>query len=41
MVADVLRETAPDAGFIPEIWQGHKDDGAGFWQALDRLEQWF
>lgn len=40
MVADVLDRTAPDAGFIPEIWQGHKDDGAGFWLALERLEQW-
>lgn len=23
--------------FIPEIWQGHKDDGSGFWEALDNL----
>ncbi len=23
--------------FIPEIWQGHKDHGAGFWSALDFL----
>ncbi|MDP4540582.1 N-acetylneuraminate synthase family protein [Qipengyuania sp. DY56-A-20] len=41
MVADVLDRTAPDAGFIPEIWQGHKDGGAGFWCALERLEKWF
>jgi N-acetylneuraminate synthase len=41
MVADVLDRTAPEASFIPEIWQGHKDEGAGFWTALDRLEQWF
>ncbi|MBU0728812.1 MAG: N-acetylneuraminate synthase family protein [Proteobacteria bacterium] len=32
---------APDASFIPEIWQGHKNHGEGFWVALDRLEQWF
>lgn len=25
--------------FIPEIWQGHKDHGAGFWSALDFLEK--
>jgi sialic acid synthase SpsE/sugar phosphate isomerase/epimerase len=25
--------------FIPEIWQGHKDHGAGFWNALDFLEK--
>ncbi|WP_299195661.1 N-acetylneuraminate synthase family protein [uncultured Erythrobacter sp.] len=41
MVADVLDRTAPDASFIPEIWQGHKDSGAGFWTALDRLETCF
>lgn len=23
--------------FIPEVWQGHKDHGAGFWTALDYL----
>jgi len=21
--------------FIPEVWQGHKDHGAGFWHAFD------
>ena len=41
MVAEVLRKTAPKAGFIPEIWQGHKDEGSGFWIALERLEEWF
>jgi N-acetylneuraminate synthase len=41
MVADVLRRAAPDASFIPEIWQGHKNGGAGFWLALERLEEWF
>jgi sialic acid synthase SpsE/sugar phosphate isomerase/epimerase len=41
MVADILAKSAPDASFIPEIWQGHKNDGAGFWLALDRLEAWF
>jgi N-acetylneuraminate synthase len=24
--------------FIPEVWQGHKDHGAGFWYALDLLQ---
>lgn len=33
----VLRSAAPGASFIPEIWQGHKDDGLGFWVALDEL----
>mgnify|MGYP002132557983 FL=1 len=29
----------PDSSFIPEIWQGHKNRGEGFWIALDKLEQ--
>lgn len=24
---------------IPEIWQGHKDSGSGFWKALHQLER--
>jgi sialic acid synthase SpsE/sugar phosphate isomerase/epimerase len=39
-LAEALDETCPDASFIPEIWQGHKDNGAGFWMALDQLEKW-
>jgi N-acetylneuraminate synthase len=27
----------PNLGFIPEVWQGHKDQGAGFWGALEYL----
>lgn len=34
----ILRATCPDASFIPEIWQGHKNGGEGFWIALERLE---
>ncbi|WP_412478038.1 N-acetylneuraminate synthase family protein [Azonexus sp. IMCC34839] len=41
MVAEVLNRKAPTASFIPEIWQGHKNEGEGFWVALDRLEKWF
>ncbi len=41
LLAEQLARHAPDAGFIPEIWQGHVNDGEGFWIALDRLEQWF
>lgn len=29
----------PQVSFIPEVWQGHKDHGAGFWSALDFLNQ--
>ena len=31
----------PAVSFIPEIWQGHKNRGEGFWIAMERLEQWF
>lgn len=34
----ILRQGCPDASFIPEIWQGHKNSGEGFWIAMERLE---
>jgi len=34
----ILDASCPNASFIPEIWQGHKNDGEGFWIALDKLE---
>ena len=40
-LSDQLSRHCPDAGFIPEIWQGHKNGGEGFWIALERLEEWF
>jgi N-acetylneuraminate synthase len=40
-LAESLRRTAPMASFVPEIWQGHKNEGEGFWVALERLEKWF
>jgi sialic acid synthase SpsE/sugar phosphate isomerase/epimerase/CBS domain-containing protein len=33
-----LAQSMPTASFIPEIWQGHKNKGQGFWVALERLE---
>ena len=41
VLAAQLDRLAPAVGFIPEIWQGHKNDGEGFWIALEKLEQWF
>jgi N-acetylneuraminate synthase len=35
----ILKEYCPNASFIPEIWQGHKNGGEGFWKALEKLEQ--
>lgn len=37
-LGDILVKGCPQASFIPEIWQGHKNNGEGFWIALDRLE---
>ena len=37
-MSDSLMRVCPNASFIPEIWQGHKNRGEGFWRALDRLE---
>ena len=36
-----LNEVCPNASFIPEIWQGHKDGGRGFWFALGKLQVYF
>ena len=41
VLAKQLDAMAPGVSFIPEIWQGHVNDGEGFWIALERLEQWF
>ena len=40
-LAEQLSRIAPRASFIPEIWQGHKNYGEGFWVACERLEKWF
>lgn len=40
-LADDLNRVAPQASFIPEIWQGHENEGEGFWIALERLEGLF
>jgi N-acetylneuraminate synthase len=36
--SQIMHELNPTAHFIPEIWQGHKSQGAGAWLALERLE---
>ena len=38
-MADQLGKRCPGVSFIPEIWQGHKNNGEGFWVALERLEK--
>lgn len=34
----MMNEYATDIQFIPEVWQGHKNKGEGFWKALSFLE---
>jgi len=34
---EIFDKKCPTASFIPEIWQGHKNGGEGFWTALKLL----
>jgi sialic acid synthase SpsE/sugar phosphate isomerase/epimerase len=38
ILAKDLDEYVPSTPFIPEVWQGHKQNGSGFWPALEYLE---
>lgn len=38
LIMTELKTIMPDVSFIPEIWQGHKNKGQGFWIALNRLK---
>jgi sialic acid synthase SpsE/sugar phosphate isomerase/epimerase len=35
---EIINLYATNTSFIPEIWQGHKDNGSGMWKALAKLE---
>lgn len=37
-LGSILMKECPNASFIPEIWQGHKNGGEDFWIALNKLE---
>jgi len=39
MLKAKLQQLAPGVSFIPEVWQGHKNQGEGFWFALEFLER--
>jgi sialic acid synthase SpsE/sugar phosphate isomerase/epimerase len=41
MLCEKLDNLCKNASFIPEIWQGHKNNGEGFWLALQKLEKFF
>ena len=34
----IIKNNKLKQSFIPEIWQGHKNNGEGFWIALKKLE---
>ncbi len=38
-IFSIMANEMPDAYWLPEVWQGHKNNGEGFWLALDRLEE--
>jgi len=38
MLAAALKKQSKKPSLIPEIWQGHVDSGAAFWEALTLLE---
>ena len=33
-----INKYIPKVSFIPEVWQGHKNKGEGFWCSLDQIE---
>jgi N-acetylneuraminate synthase len=35
---NVIKDRSSESTFIPEVWQGHKNNGEGFWFILDKLE---
>lgn len=39
MLKQKLSQFAPRVQFLPEVWQGHKNNGEGFWSALAFLEK--
>jgi N-acetylneuraminate synthase len=37
-IYSIINSLSPNASFIPEVWQGHKNNGEGFWISLERME---
>tara|TARA_Y100000590_G_scaffold20022_1_gene23385 strand:- start:494 stop:2752 length:2259 start_codon:yes stop_codon:yes gene_type:complete len=38
-LGEAIQHYAPNATWIPEIWQGHENQGEGFWEALESLDK--
>ena len=34
----IINKYSQDISFIPEVWQGHTNNGEGFWISLEKLE---
>ena len=41
LLGEILTKNTSSCTFIPEIWQGHKNEGEGFFIALEKLEKYF
>jgi len=39
LLRELIDQYAPNIQFIPEVWQGHKNSGEGFWSGLQFLER--
>ena len=39
LMAAKVKELCPEVTWIPEIWQGHEENGKAFWIAFERLER--
>ena len=39
LLASKLDKYCKNTMFLPEVWQGHKNSGEGFWKALEFLEE--
>ena len=37
-ILEIINEYSSASSFIPEVWQGHKNNGEGFWVSLEKLE---
>tara|TARA_B100000614_G_scaffold262339_1_gene295345 strand:+ start:1850 stop:4096 length:2247 start_codon:yes stop_codon:yes gene_type:complete len=40
LFSNLINKECKNIPFIPEVWQGHKDKGAGFYNALNFLEKY-
>ena len=42
LICNLINNYTPqESTFIPEVWQGHKNEGEGFWFAFEKLERLF